>query len=82
MSAAQLPTIPGKVDGIVGMDPCVLQCRACGATATQDVRGAGLFITLSGFHFHVCDGRSGLRMCPSCLAAAKAACGSSRCANA
>lgn len=74
MSAVQLPTLPGKADGVVGWEPCVLQCRACGRTATQEGRSAAAFIILSGFHFHTCEGRGGMRRCPDCLAAAEAAC--------
>lgn len=74
MSATQLPTIPGKVDGVVGWAPCVLQCRECGRTATQDGRSAATFIILSGFHFHTCEGQGSGRKCPDCLAAAVAAC--------
>lgn len=74
MTAAQLPTLPGKVAGIVGWEPCVLQCRVCGRTATQEGRSATTFIILSGFHFHRCEERKGIRMCPDCLAAAEATC--------
>lgn len=75
----QLPTLPDMVDGIVGWEPCVLQCRSCGATTTQETRSAATHIILSGFHFHICKGREGVRMCPDCLAAEKAACPSGRC---
>lgn len=75
----QLPTVPGKVSGIVGWEPCVLQCRVCGATVTQDRSGVAAFIILSGFRFHRCEGRDGTRMCPGCLAAAVKACPASRC---
>lgn len=77
MSAAQMPTLPGKVDGIVGWEPCVLQCRKCGATATQEGRSAATFIILSGYGFHTCEGRTGMRRCPTCLAAAESTCPSS-----
>lgn len=76
MSAAQMPTLPGKVDGVVGWDPCILQCRECGKTATQNGRSAATFIIQSGFHFHTC--RRGIeqprRLCPDCLTVAEAAC--------
>lgn len=71
---AQMPTLPGKAGGIVGWDPCVQQCRECGATATQEGRSAAAFILLSGYRFHRCDERLGIRLCPDCLAAAEAAC--------
>lgn len=69
----QLPTIPGKVDGIVGWDPMVLQCRDCGVTH-EGRRNPATEIILSGFHFHTCEGRNGKRRCPECLAAVEAAC--------
>jgi len=78
----QQPTVPGKVDGIIAMNPCVLQCRVCGTTVTQDRPSLATLIILAGFQFHLCAERSGVRMCPSCLSAAKSACGSSRCADA
>ena len=74
MSAPQLPTLPGKVDGIVGLDPLVLQCRACGATHVGDRYNIGTEIILSGFHFHTCEGREGMRRCPDCLAAVEREC--------
>jgi hypothetical protein len=69
----QLPTLPGKVDGIVGLDPLVLQCRECGVTHTG-ARGIAFEIIMSGFHFHGCEGRDGVRRCPECLKRAEAAC--------
>jgi hypothetical protein len=72
---AQLPTIPGKVDGIVGWEPCVLQCRVCGDTTTQEGRSVATFIILSRFHFHTCEERK----CPTCRASAVAACPNARC---
>lgn len=74
---AQMPTLPGKVDGIVGWDPVVLQCRDCGATYTGTVRrNAGADIILSGYRFHACERGTGMsrRRCPDCLAAVEAAC--------
>lgn len=73
------PTIPGKVSGIVGWDPMVLQCGECAAIVTQDGRSSAAFVILSGYHFHICEGRGGIRRCPSCLAAARAYCPSLRC---
>lgn len=70
----QLPTLPGKVDGIVGWDPLVLQCRECGDTFTGERRSKATDIILSGFHFHVCEGPDSVRRCPACLAAVTAAC--------
>jgi len=36
MSAAMLqqPTLPGKVDGIISLNPTTIQCRDCGETWT------------------------------------------------
>jgi hypothetical protein len=70
----QRPTLAGKVDGIVGWDPLELQCRDCGAVFTGQRRSRAADIILSGFHFHVCEGRDGIRRCPDCLAAVIAAC--------
>ena len=73
VSAEQLPTLPGKVDGIIGLDPLVLQCRSCGVTYTGTRRRIAVDVILSGFHFHGCE-KGGGRKCPDCLAAAEAAC--------
>ena len=76
----QQPTVEGKVDGVIGVDPLVLQCRDCGAVAEQpEGRAGGAFLILSGFHFHICEGREGVRRCPECLARVKAECGTGRC---
>ena len=72
-SQPQRPTLPGKVDGIVGWDPLELQCRDCGAVYVGKNRG-GFDILLAGFCFHTCEGPAGKRRCPECLAAVKAAC--------
>lgn len=70
-----MPTIPGKVAGIVGVDPVVLQCSDCGRTLTQPKdRGVAMFIVLSGWHFHTCEGRTGQRRCRDCLAVVKSTC--------
>lgn len=71
---AQMPTLPGKAAGIIGMDPLVLQCRDCGTTYTGTRRSVAAYVILSGFHFHVCEGPTGMRRCPDCLAAVEAAC--------
>ena len=39
-----LPTLPGKVHGIVGLDPTVVQCDECATTAT----GRGTMPILTG----------------------------------
>lgn len=69
----QLPTLPGKVDGIVGWDPLVLQCRECGTTHVGDRYNVAAEIILSGFHFHSCVPGSG-RRCPPCLSAVESSC--------
>lgn len=69
----QLPTLPGKVDGIVGLDPLVLQCRECGATYVGERRSVAADIILSGYGFHTCEPGSGRRY-PSCLDAAHRSC--------
>lgn len=82
MSAIQMlqrPTLPDKVDGVVGWDPLELQCRECGELFDGERRSKAADIILSGFHFHICEGRHGIRRCPTCLAVAKKACQSSRC---
>lgn len=77
----QLPTLPGKVDGVVSWDPLILQCRDCGDTFTGARRSKAADIILSGFHFHTCEGRESHRRCPECLAKVIAECGSKRCAS-
>lgn len=37
MSVELLPTIPGYVSCVVGIDPTRLQCAACGEIETPDV---------------------------------------------
>lgn len=74
-----LPTLPGFVTGIVGVDPLVLQCHDCGVTTTRTERTAAAGIILSGFHFHICEGRSGVRRCPACLSAVRAGCDREHC---
>ncbi len=69
-----MPTLPGKAAGIVGWAPLVLQCSDCRATYTGTRRSVAADVILSGFHFHICEGQSGKRRCPDCLAAVEAAC--------
>lgn len=70
----QLPTLPGKVDGIVGLDPVVLQCRKCGSTVTREGRRAlWSLVVIDGWKFHTCE-EGGGRKCPDCLAAAENNC--------
>lgn len=75
MTVKQMPTLPGKVEGIVGLNPLVLQCRDCGDTYTGKHPDRGGFdVILSGYHFHRCEGRAGRRRCPDCLAKTVAEC--------
>lgn len=76
---ALLPTLPGMAPGIVGMDPCLLQCGECGDTVAQDRPSLATFIILSGYRFHSCVPRSGIRRCPDCLRAVRLACPNRRC---
>ena len=75
----QRATLPGKVDGVVGWDPLELQCRDCGAVYVSGRSRRAADIILSGFHFHICEGREGIRRCPDCLAVVVTACPSRRC---
>lgn len=70
----QRPTLDGKVDGIVGLEPLELQCRDCGAVFTGARRSIAADIILSGYLFHTCEGRDGIRRCPDCHGAVIAAC--------
>lgn len=73
------PTVSGKVDGIIGLDPLTVQCHDCGAIAQQTTERTGaVFILLCGYHFHTCEANPP-RRCPQCLAAAKAACENGKC---
>lgn len=72
-----LPTVPDMVAGIVSLEPFTLQCHDC--LRTTSGKRAAITVILSGFHFHVCEGRTGVRRCPECLAKVVAACESSRC---
>ena len=65
-----LPTIPAYAPGIVALDPTVVQCHDCGATA-ECPRAVDLI--LAGFHFHGCESEP-VRRCPDCLAHVRAAC--------
>lgn len=69
-----MPTLPGKTDGVVGWEPCVLQCRECGKTTTQDRKSVATFVILSGFAFHTCEGVGAGRRCPDCLDYAESTC--------
>jgi len=64
---AQLPTIPGLVDGVVSMRPPIIQCRGCGVTATGETGKAALLILTCGIKFHVADDYT-TRLCRDCRA--------------
>lgn len=74
------PTLPGKVRGIIGMDPLKLQCGDCGVIHEQCTRNVAVCIMTAGFEFHRCETDSP-RRCPSCMVRALAECGSMRCAD-
>lgn len=63
----QRPTISGYVDGIVALEPMTLQCRTCGALATNTkYRRDALFVIASGYRFLPHRPEEG-RQCPACL---------------
>ena len=78
MSAVQRPTLPGKAEGIVGLDPIEIQCRGCGAVDNPDTlriardhpRAVALVILLSSIHFHARPWTTGHtdnpRLCKQC----------------
>lgn len=59
-----LPTLPGKVDGIVSEDPPTVQCQDCAATKSgnwyQIIGGA------EGFRFHQWSDGTNPRLCKPC----------------
>lgn len=66
-----LPTVPGKVSGIVSLDPPTVQCHQCRATHTEPQ--LGLCVILSGYRFHTCE-KNPVRLCRDCMAPVHAAC--------
>lgn len=78
---ALLPTLPGKVRGIVGWEPLRLQCGDCGTIHEQCSRSVAACIITAGFQFHTCEAGAP-RRCPECLVRALTDCGSRRCADA
>ena len=68
MTAHQLPTLPGMVDGVVGHDLLgwTVQCRSCGATSTHT--NLLLAIRTAGMHFHNGGWDDGInpRLCRDC----------------
>jgi len=61
-----LPTIPGKTTGIVGWDPCQIQCGICGLVETQEGHSLSTWLLRSGSRF--CETAPGVRHCRSCYA--------------
>lgn len=61
------PTVPGKVRGIISMDPVTLQCGVCGRVLENTTgRRTSVFIILAGFLFCTLE-KDGPRRCPDCL---------------
>lgn len=73
-------TLPGKVEGVISLDPLTVQCQECGATDDPDTvglprtartpEGEVLVVILSGIRFHARawpDGRTdNPRLCRAC----------------
>ena len=77
----QQPTLPGLVDGIIGLDPCTLQCRDCGeiwtawSDARQEFYWPAMTVLLSGnagWGFLTRCGHDKVRRCGDCNAAHRA----------
>lgn len=65
------PTLPGKVAGVVCMEPFTVQCQACGVEASGTGRNAvSLVVLTSGILFHPTAWTTGHtdnpRMCRDC----------------
>jgi hypothetical protein len=65
IQSVQLPTPPGRVDGIVSLDPPQVQCRGCGVIAEGRPGKLALLVMTCGIHFHLGDGRE-QRLCAEC----------------
>ena len=62
-----LPDVPGKVHGIVSLDPPTVQCDGCGHEATGD--RLGFLIVTCGIKFNPAlyqTGRDQRRLCSGC----------------
>lgn len=78
------PTVPGKVEGIISVDPLRVQCQECGLLGdaesvglrTSAVENTALVIILSGIHFHWPDWPDGTnpRLCRPCRLARGCTC--------
>lgn len=62
-----LPTLPGKTTGIVGWEPCAIQCGECGLVEVDEGGKPGFFILLSGSLFCTVEGKGGIRRCRACV---------------
>ena len=63
MTASSLrPDLPGKVHGIVSLDPPTVQCDGCGYTYSNP--HLGLAVLTSGIQFH--PRHPGRRLCRDC----------------
>ena len=63
-----LPDMPGKVHGIVSLDPPTVQCDACAATHTS--RTLARAVIDSEFHFNPGREHDDRRLCRDCAKAA------------
>lgn len=69
MSAAELlPDLPGKVHGIVSLDPPTVQCDGCGMLYRRS--SLALAVLTSGITFNPRDDSDRRRMCLDCWSAA------------
>lgn len=65
MSApARLPDLPGKVHGLVSLDPPTVQCDGCGMLYSRP--HLGLAVLTSGITFNSHDDGDHRRMCVKC----------------
>lgn len=59
-----LPTVPGRVHGIVSLNPPTVQCDGCGRTHTD--RTLALAVLQSGIQFHPPGVDDDRRLCRDC----------------
>lgn len=63
-AAALLPDIPGKVHGLVSLDPPTVQCDGCGLLYSRS--HLGLAVLTSGITFNLRAENDHRRMCAQC----------------